>query len=134
MGELEDTRKEMLLHFMAQAVLVVEQLTKTMFLDYQLLTVTIHVNTFGLKLVVVVKDITIFITVLAPYMERMILLLLLIATIIVSQVQNMEVIIMIATYYFNDPLWDGAGCTDNYCDDIYYIAMVLSSAKLDHTR
>ena len=21
------------------------------------------------------------------------------------------------TYYFNDPLWDGAGCTDNCCDD-----------------
>ena len=23
-----------------------------------------------------------------------------------------------ATFYFNDPLWDGAGCVDNCCDDI----------------
>ena len=23
----------------------------------------------------------------------------------------------IMTYYFNDTLWDGAGCVDNCCDD-----------------
>ena len=38
------------------------------------------------------------------------------------------------TYYFNDILWDEAGCVDNCCDDSYYTTLVLSSTESDHTR
>ena len=85
-----------------------------MLLDYQSLTVVIHVNTFGLLLVVVVKDLMLFSIVLVHLLKQMILLFMLVVTITVSQVQDIKVIM---THYFNDTLWDGAGCVDNCCND-----------------
>ena len=41
---------------MGHSLLTVEQLMKTMFLDYQSLTAVILINTFGLLLVAVVKE------------------------------------------------------------------------------
>ena len=58
-----------------------------MYLDYQSLTVVILVNTFGLKLVVMEKDMTINIIALVLLMEGIVLLLLLAITITVNQVQ-----------------------------------------------
>ena len=72
---------------MGHTLLITKQLMKTMFQDYQSLTVVILVNTFGLLLVAVVRTTTIFGIVLVLLMEVTVLLLLLGITIIVNQVQ-----------------------------------------------
>ena len=72
-----------------------------MFLDDQSLTVVIHDNTFGLLLVVVVKDFMPLGVVLVPVVEGIILLLMLVVTITVSQDQHILVImthIILMTY------------------------------------
>ena len=73
-------------------IIQVEQLIETMLMDYQSLTVVIHVNTFGLLLLVAVKDLMVYLIVLVPLMEGMILLLMLVVTITVSQDQHIKVI------------------------------------------
>ena len=87
-----------------------------MYLDYESLTVVILVNTFGLMLVVVGKDVTINIIVLALLTEGIVLLLLLVITISYCESGSVN-IPNSSTYYFNDPLWGGAGCVDHCCDD-----------------
>ena len=88
-----------------------EILTKIMFVDYQSLTVVILVSTFGLLLVALGKDI--IINGIVPVVHNPI-----------SSVGNNYYCESAtwyngnsATYYFNDTLWDGAGCVDNCCDD-----------------
>ena len=87
-GELEDTRRETLELSMDHALNLIlkEQLMQAMLLDYQSLTVVILVSTFGLLLVVVVKEITLSSTALAlsPIMHYL-LFLLLAMTITVNQ-------------------------------------------------
>ena len=65
---------------------------KTMLLDCQSLTIVIHVDTFELLLVVVVKGLMTLSIVLVPFMEGLLLLLMLVVTITVSQDQHIEVI------------------------------------------
>ena len=67
---------------------------KTMFLDYQSLTAVIHVNTFGLLQVVVVKDFIIHGIALVPLVGGMLLLLMLVVTGTVSQAQHIKVIMI----------------------------------------
>ena len=55
-GRARGYQKEDTVAFMGRTLIISEQLMKTMFLDYQSLTVVIHVSTFGLLLVDVVKD------------------------------------------------------------------------------
>ena len=88
MGELEDTRRDILGGFMDQANLIVEQLIKTMFLDYQLLSIVTLVSTFGLLPVVFLKDIKLLLIVLVLYIEDSLLLLLLAITITVNLVHQ----------------------------------------------
>ena len=86
MGELEDTRRDIPGHFMGHHILIIiEQLMKTMFLDYQSLTVVILVSTFGHLVVVLVNDILELIVLVI--MEDIPLLLLLVIIIIVNLVQ-----------------------------------------------
>ena len=77
MGELEDTRKVTLWHFMDHNFLTIKQSMKIMFLDYQSLTVVILADTFGLLLLGMVKELlpTIGIA-LAQLIEVIVLLLL----------------------------------------------------------
>ena len=90
-GELEDTRKAILQHFMGHGHPLLEQLMRPMFLDYQSLTVVIHVNTFGLLLAVVVKDIIMTTLIVpVPLMEGLILLLMSTVIITVSQAQHIK--------------------------------------------
>ena len=93
MGELEDTRREILWHFMGHNVAMVFQLMEAMYLDYQSLTIVILVSTFGLLLVVVVKDLVIFIIVLVLSMEDTVLLSLFTMITTVNQVQCIVLII-----------------------------------------
>ena len=64
MGELEDTRKEILYYFMGHRL--VEQLMKAILMDCHSLTVVIQVNIFGLLLFVMVKDTILRTIVLVP--------------------------------------------------------------------
>ena len=85
-----------------------------MYLDYQSLTVVILVNTFGLKLVVMEKDMTINIIVLVSVNGRYS------PSSFVGNSYYCEsgsVDPNSATYYFSDTLWDGAGCVDHCCND-----------------
>ena len=95
--------------------ILVEQLMKTMFLDYPILAVVILFNTFGLMLAALVKRYNIVwscpCTSTAAYSPP-------------SFVGNNYYCESAPwyccyhdTYFFNDTLWDGAGCVDNYCDD-----------------
>ena len=100
---------------MGHIVLTVEQLMKTMFLDYQSLTVVILVNTFGLLLVAVVKEnsnqLNCPCSVNGGYSP--------------SSFDGNNYYCESGswyccnfdTYFFNDTLWDRAGCIDNCCDD-----------------
>ena len=72
-----------------------------MLMDYQSLTVVIHVNTFGLLQLVMVKGLTVVTVVLVPLLQHWILLLMLVVTIIVSQAQHIWVMrahIILMTY------------------------------------
>ena len=55
MGELEDTRREIPLHFGDLILLIIEILFKFMFLDYQSLAVVILVGIFRFTLVAVME-------------------------------------------------------------------------------
>ena len=67
MGELEDIRRVTLMHFMGHSLIIIKQLMKTMFPDYQSLTAVTLVSIFGLTLVAVVKDLAILGTVLCYF-------------------------------------------------------------------
>ena len=56
-GELEDTRRENLWHFEDLIIGITTTLIKVMCVGYQSLTVVIHVNTFGLLLVDMARNI-----------------------------------------------------------------------------
>ena len=58
MGELEDTRRDVHLHFMELTIGTVEQLIRTMLKNYQSLTVVILFSTFGFMQLVVGNEIT----------------------------------------------------------------------------
>ena len=91
MGELKDTRREILWDSMGHKVTMIEQLMKAMYLDYQSLTVVILVIIFGLMLVVVVKKITLSSTALALSLIMHYLLFLLLAmTITVNQLLGID--------------------------------------------
>ena len=65
-GELEDTRRDGL--ELSMYHILVEQLMKAMLLDYQSLMIVILVSTFGLLLVVMVKEIKVFSIVLVLFL------------------------------------------------------------------
>ena len=88
-------------------ITITEQLMKTMFLDYQSLTVVILVSTFELLLVAMVKETVISGIVLVLLMEVTVLLLLLVTAIIVNQLLGIvEIIthIFLMTHYGTE--WD----------------------------
>ena len=66
--ELEDTRRDIIRHFMELAI--VEQLIETMLLGYQSLTVVIHVSTFGLLLVALLKLLELLVIALVLLLEE----------------------------------------------------------------
>ena len=86
---------------MGQTLLLIKQLMKTMFLDYQSLTVVILVSTFELLLVAMEKETVISTIVLVLFMEVTVLLLLE-TTIIVNQLLGIVLIIryiILITHY-----------------------------------
>ena len=75
---------------MHQTIIIIEQSIKTMLMDYQSLTVVILISTFGLMLVVVVKDMK-----LVPVLVLLLqtpLFHMLAVTIIVNQLLDIRVI------------------------------------------
>ena len=86
MEELEDTRRDIHLHFMEVTIGTEEQLLRTVLKDYQSLTVAILVSTFGLlQLVKENKKAELGIVLVLSLMHTTCLLLAI--TIIVSQAQ-----------------------------------------------
>ena len=97
----------------ALILLLIEQLMKAMLLDYQLLMALILVSIFGLMLVVMVKKITVNVVALALPLNAYPPLSFVGNNYYYESASwyNVDGI-----YFFNNTLWDGAGCVDR-CDD-----------------
>ena len=79
---------------------------KTMCPDYHSLMAVILVSIFGHMLVVVVKD----------FLENAFIPPSFVDTNYYCE-SGAQYFSFHGTYYFNDTLWDGAGCVDNCCDN-----------------
>ena len=79
---------------MGHTLTIAQQLIKTMFLDYQSLTVVILVDTFGLLLVAVEKD-TIMDLIVLVLLIKHILFLLLTIIIIVNQLLGILLMVLL---------------------------------------